>query len=91
MFRTLEVPILGMIENMSFFTCPDCGHEAHVFGHGGVRREAEGLGLPLLAALPIDLETRSAGDAGCPVAAGDSAAAQAYGALALRLIRDGQG
>ena len=91
MFRTLQVPILGMIENMSFFSCPACGHEAHVFGHGGVRHEAEGLGLPLLAALPIDLETRLAGDAGRPVAAGDSAAARAYLALAQRLVDQGQG
>lgn len=91
MFRTLDVPILGMIENMSFFKCPECGHEAHIFGHGGVHREAEGLDLPLLAALPIDLETRLAGDSGCPVAADDGPVARAYGELALRLIREGRG
>lgn len=91
MFRTLEVPLLGMIENMSVFHCPECGHEAHIFGHGGVQHEAEGLGLPLLAALPIDLETRLAGDAGRPVALGDGAAARAYGALAARLIKEGRG
>ncbi|SEL08898.1 ATP-binding protein involved in chromosome partitioning [Roseovarius azorensis] len=89
MFTTLDVPMLGMIENMSYFQCPDCGHEAHIFGHGGVRAEAEKLGLALLAALPIDLETRLAGDAGRPVAAGEGAVAQAYAGLAARLVRDG--
>ncbi|WP_297772486.1 Mrp/NBP35 family ATP-binding protein [uncultured Roseovarius sp.] len=91
MFRTLEVPLLGMIENMSFFKCPDCGHEAHIFGHGGVRVEAEGLDLPLLAALPIDLETRLSGDSGHPVASGESPVARAYGALARHLIEAGRG
>lgn len=89
MFQMLKTPILGLIENMSFFTCPDCGHEAHIFGHGGVQHEAERLGLPLLAALPIDLDTRLAGDAGTPVAAGDSPMAQAYAKLAQGLIDGG--
>ena len=89
MFAKLKTPVLGLIENMSVFTCPDCGHEAHIFGHGGVAAEAEKLGVPLLANLPIDLDTRLAGDDGTPVAAGDGPMAQAYAQLADRLIRGG--
>ena len=89
MFGTLKTPILGLIENMSFFQCPSCGHEAHIFGHGGVRDEAQKLGLPFLASLPIDLDTRLAGDAGTPIATGDSPMAQAYLELADRLVKGG--
>ncbi|MFX0546086.1 P-loop NTPase [Roseovarius sp. S1116L3] len=89
MFSTLKTPILGMIENMSTYVCPECGHEAQIFGHGGVKAEAEKLGLPFLGSLPIDLDTRLAGDAGTPIAAGDSPAAAAYAALAQRLIEGG--
>ncbi|UWQ48593.1 Mrp/NBP35 family ATP-binding protein [Leisingera caerulea] len=89
MFKTLKTPVLGLIENMSFFTCPDCGGEHHIFGHGGVAAEAEALGLPLLGALPIDLDTRLAGDSGTPVAAGEGAMAQAYARIAEGLIGGG--
>ena len=89
MFAKLKTPVLGLIENMSTYICPSCGHEAHLFGHGGVRDEAERLGLPLLAALPIDLETRLAGDAGTPVAAGEGPVAEAYAQLAAGLIKGG--
>ena len=89
MFRTLKTPILGMVENMSAFHCPNCGHEAHIFGHGGVAAEAESLGLPLLGTLPIDLDTRLAGDSGTPIAAGDSPVALAYAQLADRLVQGG--
>ncbi len=89
MFRTLKAPILGLIENMSTFFCPNCGHESHIFGHGGVRLEAEKLDAPFLAALPIDLETRLAGDAGTPIAAGDGPMAQAYLQLAKRFVGGG--
>ncbi|MBR9841300.1 MAG: Mrp/NBP35 family ATP-binding protein [Rhodobacteraceae bacterium] len=88
-FQTLNVPVLGLIENMSLYICPDCGHEAHLFGHGGVAAEAERLGLPVLAQLPIDLETRIGGDAGTPVALGDGVMAQAYATLADRFIKGG--
>jgi ATP-binding protein involved in chromosome partitioning len=86
MFATLKTPVIGLVENMSVFHCPDCGHEAHIFGQGGVAAEAERLGLPFLGALPIDLETRLAGDGGRPVAAGDGAMAEAFASLARRLI-----
>lgn len=89
MFNTLKTPVLGLIENMSVYHCPNCGHEAHIFGHGGVADEANKLGVPLLAQLPIDLETRLAGDAGTPIAAGDSLMAQAYAQVADRLIKGG--
>lgn len=89
MFNTLKTPILGMIENMSTYVCPECGHEAQIFGHGGVKTEAEKLGVPFLGSLPIDLETRLAGDAGTPVATGDGPAASAYAAMAKRLIEGG--
>ncbi len=89
MFRTLNTPVLGLIENMSVFHCPECGYEAHIFGSGGVKAEAERLGLPFLGALPIDLDTRLAGDSGTPIAVGDSPMAEAYGALARRLVAGG--
>ncbi|WP_224815328.1 Mrp/NBP35 family ATP-binding protein [Hasllibacter sp. MH4015] len=89
MFETLKTPILGLIENMASYHCPKCGHEAHIFGEGGVRAEAERLDLPFLGALPIDLETRIAGDAGTPVAAGDGPMAEAYASLAKRFIDGG--
>ncbi|MBM1309387.1 Mrp/NBP35 family ATP-binding protein [Sulfitobacter mediterraneus] len=89
MFGTLKTPVLGLIENMSMFVCPDCGSEHQIFGRGGVADEAEKIGVPLLGTLPIDLETRLAGDGGTPVAAGDSAMAKAYGQIAEGLIKGG--
>ncbi|WP_179380842.1 Mrp/NBP35 family ATP-binding protein [Jannaschia marina] len=82
MFATLKTPVLGLVENMSMFHCPECGHRAHIFGHGGVEGEARRLGLPFLGALPLDLETREAGDAGRPVALGEGPMTEAFAALA---------
>lgn len=87
-FESLKTPVLGLIENMAVFTCPHCGKDSHIFGHGGVASEAEKLGVPLLAQLPIDLETRLGGDGGTPIATGNSPMAQAYADLADRLIQD---
>ena len=89
MFQTLKTPILGLIENMSTFVCPHCGTESHPFGHGGVAAEADKMGVPLLGALPLDLDTRLAGDGGTPIAAGEGAQAQAYAQLAQRMIATG--
>ena len=89
MFKTLNTPVLGLIENMSTFHCPHCGQETQIFGHGGVSAEAEKLGVPLLGALPIDLDTRLAGDAGTPIAAGEGPMAEAYRQLARRFIEGG--
>jgi ATP-binding protein involved in chromosome partitioning len=84
-FQTLKTPILGLIENMSTYICPQCGHEAHIFGDGGMRAEATKLGLPFLGALPLSLDVRLAGDGGVPVAATDSPQADAYLRMAQEL------
>jgi ATP-binding protein involved in chromosome partitioning len=89
MFATLKTPVLGLIENMSMFVCPDCGSQHEIFGTGGVAAEAVKMGVPLLGTLPIDLETRLAGDGGTPVAAGDGPMAQAYARIAEGLIKGG--
>lgn len=89
MFNKLKTPILGLIENMSTYICPNCGHEEHLFGHGGVAAEAQKLDLPFLGELPLRLEVRVAGDAGTPVAAGDGPIAEAYARLAARLVGGG--
>ncbi|MGO4908128.1 Mrp/NBP35 family ATP-binding protein [Pseudorhodobacter sp. W20_MBD10_FR17] len=89
MFAKLKTPVLGLIENMSTYHCPNCGHEAHLFGHGGVALEAAKIGVPFLGELPLELETRVAGDAGAPIALGDGPAAQAYAQLAARLVAGG--
>ncbi|MGC3936523.1 Mrp/NBP35 family ATP-binding protein [Roseobacter sp. EG26] len=89
MFATLKTPVLGLIENMSMFVCPDCGSEHQIFGQGGVAAEAAKMGVPLLGALPIDLETRLAGDGGTPIAAGEGLMAEAYARIADGLIKGG--
>ncbi len=89
MFKTLNTPVLGLIENMSTFVCPTCGTESHIFGQGGVAAEADRIGVPFLGALPIDLDTRLAGDAGEPIAVGDGPMAEAYRHLARRFIEGG--
>ncbi|MEM1431164.1 MAG: Mrp/NBP35 family ATP-binding protein [Pseudomonadota bacterium] len=86
MFSKLKTPVLGLVENMSTYVCPECGHVAHLFGHGGVEQEAAKLGLPFLGALPLELETRLASDAGTPIALGDGPAAAAYRALAAQVL-----
>lgn len=89
MFKKLETPILGLVENMSAYICPECGHEAHIFGHGGVRDEAKKLGVPFLGELPLDLDVRLGGDGGIPVAAGQGPLADAYARLAKGLVDGG--
>ena len=89
MFDKLKTPVLGLVENMSSYTCPKCGHEAHLFGHGGVAAEAQELGLPFLGELPLQLEVRLAGDAGRPVALEPGGTADAYARLADRLVQGG--
>ncbi|MFD0979162.1 Mrp/NBP35 family ATP-binding protein [Tropicimonas aquimaris] len=91
MFRQLNVPILGMIENMSTHICSQCGHEEHVFGHGGVAAEAAKLGVPLLAEVPLDLQIRLAADGGAPIAVSqpDSAQAKAFEQVARSLVEAG--
>jgi ATP-binding protein involved in chromosome partitioning len=91
MFHKLKTPVLGLVENMSTYVCPNCGHESHIFGHGGVAAEARKLDLPFLGELPLALDVRVAGDAGTPVAATDGPLAAPYLALADRLIAGGMG
>src|SRR5262245_27397274 len=64
MFRTVNIPILGMVENMSGFICPDCGKRYDIFGSGGARQKAEELGVPFLGEVPLNMSIRTAGDAG---------------------------
>lgn len=89
MFEKTSVPVVGMIENMSTYVCPNCGHEEHLFGHGGAKADAERLGIPFLGEIPLALEVRVAGDSGTPVAAGDGPVADAYAAIAKRLVDEG--
>ncbi|SES14788.1 ATP-binding protein involved in chromosome partitioning [Tranquillimonas rosea] len=91
MFETLNTRVLGLVENMSVFVCPHCGGESHIFGSGGVKAEAEKIGVPFLGAMPLSLSVRESGDAGVPVAAGDGPESDAYAALALRMIDGGMG
>ena len=67
MFRKVEVPMLGIIENMSTFICPKCGERSDIFGHGGARDEAERLGVPFLGEVPLHMDIRSHSDGGTPV------------------------
>jgi ATP-binding protein involved in chromosome partitioning len=87
MFRKVGVPILGLIENMSYFSCPQCGARHEVFGHGGAREEAARLGVAFLGQIPLLAAVRQAGDAGRPivVAAPDSEAALAFRAIAAEV------
>ena len=80
MFRKTEVPILGIVENMSTFLCPNCGHESHIFGHGGARETAKTLNAPFLGEIPLVTTIRETSDAGTPIVASapDSAEAKAF-------------
>jgi ATP-binding protein involved in chromosome partitioning len=87
MFRRVNVPVLGIVENMSYFVCPHCGTRSEIFGHGGARAEAERLGVPFLGEVPLHMDIRESSDAGRPVVATapESAHAKAFGAIAARL------
>ena len=67
MFRKVNVPVLGIVENMSYFQCPHCGTRSDIFGHGGARHEAEKLGVPFLGEIPLHMSIRATSDAGTPV------------------------
>jgi ATP-binding protein involved in chromosome partitioning len=90
MFEKVEVPVLGLIENMAQHVCSNCGHVEHLFGSGGGERMAAAYGVPLLGSLPLEIAIREQGDAGTPVvrAAPDSAAASAYRRVAERLLEE---
>ncbi len=88
MFQKVEVPVLGIIENMALHVCSNCGHEEHLFGEGGGQRMAAQYGVPLLGSLPLDIAIREQGDAGRPVVVSspDSAVARAYRQTALAMV-----
>jgi ATP-binding protein involved in chromosome partitioning len=87
MFRQLNIPVLGVIENMSYFVCGHCQERTEIFGSGGGRRIAEEMQIPFLGEVPIDTRVRSGGDEGMPIvsAAPDSPAAQAFAAVAKQV------
>ncbi len=89
MFKRVDVPVLGIVENMSYFLCPHCGGRSDIFAHGGARHEAERLGVPFLGEVPLALNIRETSDAGRPVVATDPDGAQAriYRDIAAR-VRD---
>jgi ATP-binding protein involved in chromosome partitioning len=90
MFRKVNVPVLGIVENMSTFICPHCGEASNIFGHGGAKSEATRLGVPFLGEVPLTLEIRETSDAGRPVVASDptSPAARAYREIAERAFAE---
>ncbi len=88
MFREVDVPVLGIVENMSVYRCPECGHEEHIFRSGGGLRTAEELGVPLLGVIPIDPRVAECGDAGTPMVTThpDSEVAAAFRKIGARVI-----
>ncbi|VAW11868.1 [4Fe-4S] cluster assembly scaffold protein Mrp (=ApbC) [hydrothermal vent metagenome] len=89
MFRRVNVPILGIVENMSTFICPKCGEQSDIFGHGGAREEAERIGVPFLGEVPLHLDIRKTSDGGTPIVASapDSEHAKIYQEIATG-VRD---
>ncbi|WP_421988676.1 iron-sulfur cluster carrier protein ApbC [Roseococcus sp.] len=87
MFEKVNVPVLGIIENMSYFCCPECGHRSEIFGHGGAKAEAGRMGTEFLGELPLKLSIREMADAGTPIvsAAPDSHEAASYRRIAARI------
>jgi ATP-binding protein involved in chromosome partitioning len=84
MFRKVDVPVFGIVENMSYHKCVNCGHVEHIFSHGGARKEAERLGTEFLGELPLDIQIRETSDGGTPITVSkpDSEHAKAYRAIA---------
>jgi ATP-binding protein involved in chromosome partitioning len=89
MFRKVNVPVLGIVENMSYFQCPECGTRSDIFGHGGARHEAERLGVPFLGEIPLHMSIRATSDSGNPVVASepDGPHAAIYRAIGTK-VRD---
>ena len=86
LFNKTSVPVLGIIENMATYACPHCGEESHPFGIGGVEAAAAEMGVPFLGRLPLSLAIREASDAGVPPAASDGPEADAFAAIAAKLL-----
>jgi len=86
LFNKTSVPVLGIIENMAAYTCPHCGEASHPFGTGGAEAAAAEMGVPFLGRLPLSLAIREASDAGSPLAASEGPEAEAFAALAAKLM-----
>ncbi|MEM9632740.1 MAG: iron-sulfur cluster carrier protein ApbC [Pseudomonadota bacterium] len=88
MFKRVDVPVLGIVENMSYFLCPDCGGRHDIFGHGGARAEAERLGVPFLGEVPLTMKIRETSDAGTPVVVSepDGPMARIYKDIATKVV-----
>lgn len=93
MFRKVDVPVLGIVENMSFFICPKCGERSDIFGHGGAKLEAEKLGIAFLGGVPLNMEIRITSDEGQPIVATkpDGPHAQIYRDIATKAWAELQG
>ena len=89
MFRKVDVPVFGIVENMSFYLCPSCGHRADIFGHGGARQTAQEMGCDFLGEIPLHLSIREHADAGTPIVATepDSPYAKPYFDIARKLLK----
>lgn len=83
MFRRVDVPVFGIIENMSYFCCPNCGHRSDIFSHGGARRTAGELGVDFLGELPLNMAIRETSDGGTPIVASQPGSDEAKAYLAI--------
>jgi ATP-binding protein involved in chromosome partitioning len=86
LFNKTSVPVLGIVENMATYTCPNCGQDSHPFGSGGAEAAASEIGVPFLGRLPLSIVIREASDAGTPPATSESSEAQAFADLAQKLL-----
>jgi ATP-binding protein involved in chromosome partitioning len=84
-FDQAKVPIIGLVENMAGYVCPNCGEVSDPFGSGGAEAAAKEMGIPFLGRIPLDISIRMASDSGEPPALGDGPIAQAYAAIAARV------
>ena len=87
MFQKMNVPVLGLIENMSYHICSNCGHEEDIFGHGGAKQDAEKYGIPFLGAIPLNKDIRLATDQGKPICLSNQAIEQTYSDIVNQLKR----
>jgi ATP-binding protein involved in chromosome partitioning len=89
MFQKVSVPVLGVVENMSYFECPQCHHQAHIFSHAGAKNKAEELGVDFLGELPLEEATRMGADQGKPIVAKEPESAQTkrFKAMAEKIVK----
>jgi len=87
MFEKVDIPIVGLVENMAVFICPDCGGAHHIFGKDGAKKEAENMGVPYLGAAPLDMAIRESGDSGIPIATADNKTADIFADMAKSLMK----